>query len=74
MINFFELYQNSTKMERERKKDKDGKKKSSMPFTLLQNPDFCSKINFSINPIYGGKIQIQCWSRLKIKIEFLDKN
>ena len=31
--------------------------------TLWQNPNFCSKNQILNNPIFGGKIQMQCWSR-----------
>ena len=45
--------------------------------TLWQNPNFCSKNQVLNNPIFGGKIQIQCWSRchhnwiFRTKIEVL---
>ena len=32
-------------------------------YTLWQNPNFCSKNQVLNNHIFGGKIQIQCWSR-----------
>ena len=57
MINFFELYQNSTKMERERKKDKDGKKSQACHSHCDKIRIFVQKFKFSITLFLAGKFK-----------------
>ena len=41
--------------------------------TLWQNPNFCSKNQVFNYSIFGGKIQIQCWSRFQQSLFFGQK-